>query len=86
MYGSRGDATALGNVINRIGYYRANPTGFGRMDAKALTGFSSAMFSELYEPHGNIADMVAGARSGVTGGADRLLISSASLVLGGSRS
>jgi hypothetical protein len=73
LYGSRGDATALGNVVNRVGYYRPNPTGGGRMDAAALSGFSAAMFSELYAPHGNVADMVVGARSGAPGGGDRLL-------------
>lgn len=72
LYGSRGDATALGNVINRIGYYRPNPTGGGRMNAESLTGFSSALFANLYEPGGDVAGMASDARANRAGAIDRL--------------
>lgn len=62
LHGSRGDVSALGAAISRTGYFRDNPLGGGRMNADALTSYTRAVFSELYEPSGDLDEIIEQAR------------------------
>lgn len=65
FFGTRGDPSMLGNAANRIGYYRPDPaTGARRMGAQSLEDFSSSLYATMYEPSGNLDEMVSGARGG----------------------
>lgn len=63
FHGSKGDVSALGNTINRIGYYRQDPSGVGRMDADSLADYTRGTFAQLYEPQGNLEEIEEQARS-----------------------
>ena len=64
LHGSRGDIQNLGNTINKIGYFRRDPGGGGRMDAESLEDLTTGVFSHLYEPQGNLDKLAGGARRG----------------------
>ena len=73
FFGTAGDPSMLGNAANRVGYYRPDPaTGARRMGAQSLEDFSSSLYATMYEPSGNLDEMVSGARKG-DGGATRRL-------------
>jgi hypothetical protein len=62
LHGSRGDVSALGSALSRTGYFRDNPMGGGRMNADALTSYTRAVYSELYEPDGDLDQITTRAR------------------------
>lgn len=62
LHGRKGDVSALGSTINRVGYFRHDPTGSGRMDAASLTDFSRGMYAHMYEPQGNLEEIETQAR------------------------
>ena len=62
LHGKKGDVSALGATINRIGYFRQDPTGPGRMDAGSLADFSRGMYAHMYEPQGNLDEIETQAR------------------------
>lgn len=67
MFGPKGDPAAIAGAANRIGYYRQDPaTGAQRMSGESLETFSKSLYANLYEPAGNISDMVSKARKGDT--------------------
>jgi hypothetical protein len=68
LHGSRGDVQSLGNTVNRIGYYRKDPSGGGRMDANSLEDLTTGVFSHLYEPQGDTEKLAATARAGGAAG------------------
>lgn len=68
LHGSRGDVQSLGNTVNRIGYYRKDPGGGGRMDANSLEDLTTGVFSHLYEPQGDTEKLAATARAGGAAG------------------
>lgn len=63
-YGSQGNMQALGGAINRMGYFRQDPGGGARMDAESLEDLTSGIFSHIYEPQGNLDDLLSTARTG----------------------
>ena len=64
LHGRRGDVAALNQSVNRIGYFRADPSGHKRMDADSLANFSQGMYAHLYDPGGNFDQLTAGANAG----------------------
>ena len=64
LHGQKGDVSALAASTNRLGYFRKGPSGRSRMSADEMTDFSRDMYSELYEPDGNVDEMVSGAAAG----------------------
>jgi hypothetical protein len=64
LHGSKGDVQNLGNTINRIGYFRRDPGGGGRMDAESLEDLTTGVFSHLYEPQGDTDKLAQQARDG----------------------
>ena len=64
LHGQKGDVSALAASTNRIGYFRKGPSGKGRMSADEMSDFSKDMYRELYEPDGNVGEMVSGAAAG----------------------
>lgn len=64
LYGRKGDAGALGASINRMGYFRRDPGGGGRMDAESLEDFTTGVFSHLYEPQNDVRGSARRAREG----------------------
>jgi len=64
LHGSKGDVQNLGNTINRIGYFRRDPGGGGRMDAESLEDLTTGVFSHLYEPQGDLNKLADKARAG----------------------
>lgn len=63
FHGSKGDVSALQNQISRIGYFRQDPSGTGRMDAESLMSYSRSMYANMYEPQGNLEEIEKEARS-----------------------
>lgn len=64
MFGTKGDPSALAAATNRIGYYRPDPaTGATRIGGQSLADFTKSVYSTLYEPAGNIDEMVTGAQA-----------------------
>lgn len=57
LHGSKGDISALGNTLNKIGYFRPSATGESRMNARALDDYTRGTYAHLYEPQGNIEDL-----------------------------
>ena len=64
LHGQKGDVSALAASTNRIGYFRKGPSGKDRMSAGEMGDFSKDMYRELYEPDGNVDEMVSGASAG----------------------
>ena len=64
LHGSKGDVQNLGSAINRIGYFRRDPSGGSRMDAESLEDFTTGVFSHLYEPQGDLNKLANKARKG----------------------
>ena len=64
LHGRKGDVSALNAVVNRIGYYRHDPSGAGRMDASSMEDFSRGMYSHLYEGGGDFGVVEQMARQG----------------------
>lgn len=64
LHGSRGDIQNLGNSVNRIGYFRRDPGGGGRMDSESLQDLTTGIFSHLYEPQGDMGRLAEKARKG----------------------
>ena len=62
MHGSKGDVTSLNNTISRLGYFRHDPTGPGRMDADSIADFSRGIYAHMYEPQGNLEEIERKAR------------------------
>lgn len=59
MFGTKGDPAALAGAANRIGYYRPDPaTGASRIKGQSLADFTADVYSTLYEPAGNMEEMV----------------------------
>ena len=63
-HGQKGDVSALAASTNRIGYFRKGPSGKDRMSAGEMGDFTQNMYRELYEPDGNVDEMVSGATAG----------------------
>lgn len=63
MHGSKGDVHALSNTLNKVNYFRQDPSGVGRMDSESLSAFNKGMYSHLYEPQGNVQSLERQARS-----------------------
>lgn len=72
LHGSKGDIQNLGAAVNRMGYFRRDPSGGGRMDAHSLEDLTTGVFSHLYEPQGDTKRMAAEARSGDRGSLRKL--------------
>jgi hypothetical protein len=64
LHGSRGDVQSLNSTINRIGYFRRDPSGGSRMDAESLEDLTTGVFSHLYEPQGDVNKLATRARAG----------------------
>lgn len=63
MHGSKGNVQALNQAVNRIGYFRRDPQGGSRMDGDSLANFTRGMYSEMYEPSGDIDELAERARA-----------------------
>jgi hypothetical protein len=63
FHGSKGDITALQSQLSKIGYFRQDPSGTGRMDAESLMSYSRGMYADMYEPQGNLEEIEQEARS-----------------------
>jgi hypothetical protein len=72
FHGSKGDVGALAQSVNKIGYFRQDPTGGGRMSAQGLQSYSTGIYNELYEPHGNTEQLADETRKGNADSARRL--------------
>lgn len=57
MFGRRGDPSALAAAVNRMGYFRQDPMGDGRMTAQSLEQFTKGLHATLYGPGANVDDM-----------------------------
>lgn len=57
LHGSKGDITSLNNTISRIGYFRHDPTGPGRMDADSIADFSRGVYAHMYESQGDLEEI-----------------------------
>lgn len=58
LFGSRGDPSAIASAVNRMGYYRQDPTsGKDMMSERSLQRFTSSMYDQLYGKHANVDDM-----------------------------
>lgn len=55
LHGQKGDVAALNQVANRIGFFRNDPSGGKRMDARSLEDFSRGMYAHMYEEGGNLS-------------------------------
>lgn len=64
LHGSKGDIQNLGASVNKMGYFRRDPSGGGRMDAESLEDLTTGMFSHLYEPQGDLNKIAEQAKSG----------------------
>jgi hypothetical protein len=64
LHGSKGDVSALAQSVNKIGYFRPDPTGGGRMRAGGLEQYTKGIYDELYEPHGNLDRLAEETRAG----------------------
>jgi hypothetical protein len=62
LHGSRGDVQSLGASVNRMGYFRRDPGGGGRMDAESLEDLTTGVFSHMYEPQGDLNKLASRAR------------------------
>ena len=62
LHGSKGDVHALSNTLNRVGYFRQDPSGTGRMDSESLTDYNRGVYAHMYEPQGNIKSLEARSR------------------------
>jgi hypothetical protein len=63
MHGSKGDVHSLSSTLNRVGFFRHDPTGPGRMDSESLTDYNRGVYSHMYEPQGNLENLEQRARS-----------------------
>lgn len=66
MFGQRGDPAALAAAVNRMGYFRQDPSGENRMSAQGLEQFSKGLHATLYGPGANVDEM-RGLMAGQTG-------------------
>lgn len=72
VHGSRGNVQALNQAVNRMGYFRRDPQGGSRMDAESLTNFTRGMYSEMYEPAGDVKELAERARQNDASSIDQL--------------
>jgi hypothetical protein len=64
LHGSKGDVGALAQSVNKIGYFRSDPTGGGRMSGRGLEDYTKGVYDELYEPHGDLDRLAEETRKG----------------------
>ena len=73
MHGSRGDVSALGNSINRMGYFMKDPTGGGgRPDSNSLEDYTRGVYAHMYAPQGNLETLDRQSRAGDSGARESL--------------
>ena len=72
LHGSKGDVGELAKSVNKMGYFRPDPTGGGRMSAQGLQNYSTGIYNELYESHGNIDQLADDTRANKPGSAQKL--------------
>jgi hypothetical protein len=63
LHGTKGDVSQLHSATMRMGYFRRNPSGAQRMDARAMEDFSRGVYAHLYEEGGNFETLAAQAES-----------------------
>jgi len=64
MFGSKGDVGAMAQNINKIGYFRSDPMGGGRMSAQGLSDYTKNIHDELYQPTGELEELAKETRAG----------------------
>jgi len=64
LHGRKGDVAGLNQVVNRIGFFRRDPSGGRRMDAQSLEDFSRGVYAHLYDEGGNLSGAERDARIG----------------------
>ena len=73
MHGSRGDVSALGGAINRMGYFMKDPSGGGgRPDSNSLEDYTRGVYAHMYEPQGNLETLDRQSRAGDSGARESL--------------
>ena len=73
MHGSRGDVSALGGAINRMGYFMKDPSGGGgRPDSNSLEDYTRGVYAHMYEPQGNLEKLDRQSRAGDSGARESL--------------
>lgn len=63
LHGRKGDVAGLNQVVNRMGFFRNDPSGGKRMDASSLEDFSRGVYAHLYDEGGNLGGVERDARA-----------------------